>query len=199
MQAQWTKPNHCYFKAQHSSGKAFKSQLCSVDNNAELRITILKLWITHIITTTMAYVESKSQYLQINIMLHKSHSGISWPTLFIVVSHNVLIIWIWVLCKVPLNKISSIIRWESTTNKNRNPNVMVQSMAWSNQKSCLYSDETYLKKMWMRSMYLQYRRIGWAASVATSWKLKKSFGIWGGPAISLALCKPRTNKSITKP
>lgn len=45
-------------------------------------------------------------YSQIDIMLHQPHSCISWPTLLIVVTNNVFIVWVWMFCEVPLNQIS---------------------------------------------------------------------------------------------
>ena len=57
----------------------------------------------------------------------------------------------------------------------------------------------HLKNMCTLSMYLEYNLIGCCVSVWTSWKVKKSFGICGGPAISLALCNPSTRRSMTNP
>lgn len=36
--------------------------------------------------------------LQVDVMLHQSHASITWPTLLVVVTYNVLIVGIWMLC-----------------------------------------------------------------------------------------------------
>jgi hypothetical protein len=50
---------------------------------------------------------------KVDIMLHKSHTGISWPALLVVVSNNVLIVRIRVFSEVSLNEISGFIVVES--------------------------------------------------------------------------------------
>lgn len=62
--------------------------------------------------------EIEKTSLQIDIMLHEPHSRISWPALLIVVPYYVLIIGIWMLCKVSLYEITSFICWKSTSKKN---------------------------------------------------------------------------------
>lgn len=51
--------------------------------------------------------------LQIYIMLHQPHPGISRPALLVVVAHDVLVVGIWVLCQVSLNQVPSIVRRKS--------------------------------------------------------------------------------------
>ena len=51
------------------------------------------------------------------------------------------------------------------------------------------------KNMWIRSTYREYNRMGCEISVSTSWKHKKSLGIWGGPDISAARFKPKMRRS----
>lgn len=42
-------------------------------------------------------------YLQINVMFHKTHSRIARPTFFIIITHDIFIIRIWMLCQISLN------------------------------------------------------------------------------------------------
>ena len=61
------------------------------------------------------------------------------------------------------------------------------------------SSAVNLKNICIRSTYLEKSRIGCETSVSTSWKHKKSLGIWGGPAISADLFRPKIKRSMTKP
>lgn len=45
-------------------------------------------------------------------MLHQSHACITGPALLVVITHNVLIIGVWVLRKVPLDQISGLVSRE---------------------------------------------------------------------------------------
>jgi len=57
---------------------------------------------------TITKLLEMSLYSQIDIMLHQPHSCISWPTLLIVVTNNVFIVWVWMFCEVSLNQISCL-------------------------------------------------------------------------------------------
>lgn len=50
--------------------------------------------------------------LQVDVMFHQPHTGITWPTLLVVVTHNVLIVGVRVLREVPLNQISGLVSRE---------------------------------------------------------------------------------------
>lgn len=50
---------------------------------------------------------------QIDVMFHESHSGISWPALFVVVTHNVFIVGIGMLGQVPLDEITGLLGTEA--------------------------------------------------------------------------------------
>lgn len=47
--------------------------------------------------------------LQVDIMLHQSHTSVPGPTLLVVVTNNVFIVGIRMLSQVPLNQIPCII------------------------------------------------------------------------------------------
>ena len=49
---------------------------------------------------------------KVHIVLHKSHSGIPWPALLVVVAHYILVVWVWVLREVPLDKILGLLRFK---------------------------------------------------------------------------------------
>lgn len=51
---------------------------------------------------------------QVNIMLHQSHAGITGPALFVVVTHNVFIVRVWVLCEIPLYQVPGLISRKPT-------------------------------------------------------------------------------------
>lgn len=42
-------------------------------------------------------------YLQINVMFHETHSRVTRPTFFIIITHDIFIIRIWMLCQISLN------------------------------------------------------------------------------------------------
>lgn len=46
---------------------------------------------------------------QVDVMLHQSHAGIAGPALLVVITHNVLIVGVWMLRQVPLNQIPGLI------------------------------------------------------------------------------------------
>lgn len=54
--------------------------------------------------------------LQVDIMLHQSHAGITWPTLLVVVTNYVLVVGVWVLRQVPLNQIPGLVSREPDGN-----------------------------------------------------------------------------------
>jgi len=49
-------------------------------------------------------------------MFHESHSTIFWPAFFVIVTDNVLIVWIWILSKESLNQLSGLIRYKFKDN-----------------------------------------------------------------------------------
>lgn len=49
---------------------------------------------------------------QVDIVLHQSHAGITRPALLVVVTHDVLIVGVWVLRQIPLNEIPSLVSRE---------------------------------------------------------------------------------------
>mmetsp|Transcript_13888 Transcript_13888/g.19295 ORF Transcript_13888/g.19295 Transcript_13888/m.19295 type:complete len:371 (-) Transcript_13888:1044-2156(-) len=53
---------------------------------------------------------------KVDIVLHKSHTSISWPALLVVVPHNVFVVRVRVLCQVSLDKISGFIVVETVEN-----------------------------------------------------------------------------------
>jgi hypothetical protein len=59
-------------------------------------------------TKSITKLPETSFYSQIDIMLHQPHSCISWPTLLIVVTNNVFIVWVRMFREVPLNQISCL-------------------------------------------------------------------------------------------
>jgi len=36
-------------------------------------------------------------------VLHQTHSAVSWPTLLVVVTDNVFVVWIWIFCEESLD------------------------------------------------------------------------------------------------
>jgi hypothetical protein len=66
-------------------------------------------------------------------MHHESHSTIFRPTLLIVVTYYVLIIWIWILCQKPKNKLTGLVLGELV----QNVNVIDISHIYSNWMFCL--------------------------------------------------------------
>ena len=50
---------------------------------------------------------------QINIMLHKSHTSISWPALFVIIADNVLIIRIGMFGQISLYELFSLVSSKS--------------------------------------------------------------------------------------
>lgn len=47
--------------------------------------------------------------LQVDIMLHQSHAGVTWPTLLVVVTNYVFVVGVRVLRQVPLNQIPGLV------------------------------------------------------------------------------------------
>lgn len=50
---------------------------------------------------------------QVDIMLHETHAGISWPALLVVVPHNVLVVGVRVLGEVPLDEVFGLLSSEA--------------------------------------------------------------------------------------
>lgn len=50
--------------------------------------------------------------LQVDVMFHQPHAGVTWPALLVIVTHNVLIVGVRVLREVPLNQISGLVSRE---------------------------------------------------------------------------------------
>lgn len=46
---------------------------------------------------------------QIDVMFHQPHAGIPRPALFVVVAHDVFVVWIGVLREITLNQVSGIL------------------------------------------------------------------------------------------
>lgn len=69
---------------------------------------------------------------KINIVLHEPHASIPWPAFPVVVAHNVLIIWIRVLCQITLNQITCFIscKPEKKTIKDRCKKVSMLKKGW---------------------------------------------------------------------
>lgn len=51
-------------------------------------------------------------HLQVDVVFHQPHPGVTWPALLVVVAHNVLIVGVRVLREVPLNQISGLVSRE---------------------------------------------------------------------------------------
>lgn len=60
---------------------------------------------------------------QVDVMLHQSHACITGPALLVVITHNVLIVGVWVLSQVPLNQISGLISREPGREKKKKDNL----------------------------------------------------------------------------
>ena len=60
---------------------------------------------------------------KINVMLHEPHASIPGPAFPVVVAHNVLIIWIRVLCQITLNQITCFISCKPEKKKQLKTNV----------------------------------------------------------------------------
>ena len=50
---------------------------------------------------------------QVDIMLHETHAGISWPALLVVVPHNVLVVGVRVLSEVSLDEVFGLLSSEA--------------------------------------------------------------------------------------
>ena len=72
---------------------------------------------------TIFYVPEHSTP-KVDVMLHESHTSISWPAFPVVVSHYVFIIRIWMLCEVTLDQISSFISCKPLRNKDQFSNTV---------------------------------------------------------------------------
>lgn len=55
---------------------------------------------------------------KIDIMLHQSHSAVFRPAFFVIVTNNILVVWIRILGKESLNQLSGLIRYKSENNIN---------------------------------------------------------------------------------
>ncbi|KAH3880742.1 hypothetical protein DPMN_004664 [Dreissena polymorpha] len=49
---------------------------------------------------------------QVDIVFHEPHPGVPGPALLVVVSHDVLIVWVWVLSQVALDQVPGILSRE---------------------------------------------------------------------------------------
>lgn len=86
-------------------------------------------------------------------MLHQPHPGITRPALLIVVTHNVLVVGVRVLCQIPLNQVPGLISRESRATKTVTSLKCVKTNKQTSEKMSSYHlVQSYLKKMWMRSM-----------------------------------------------
>ena len=50
---------------------------------------------------------------QVDVMLHETHAGVTWPALAVVVPYDVLVVRVWVLRKVPLDEVLALVRTEA--------------------------------------------------------------------------------------
>ena len=92
-------------------------------------------------------------------MLHQSHAGITGPALLIVVTYDVLIVGVWVLCQIPLNQIPGLISREPGGENFINFFIflfflkLVLTLTHCRKESfIILLIQSHLKKMWMRSM-----------------------------------------------
>lgn len=46
---------------------------------------------------------------QVNIVLHQSHTGVTWPTLLVIVADNVLVVGVRMFCEVALDEVPSLL------------------------------------------------------------------------------------------
>lgn len=87
---------------------------------------------------------------QVDIVLHEAHACIPWPALLVVVTHNVLIVGVWVLSQVPLDE---VLRFLSSK-----PEHDVHL-----QRGCMVHNKDQASKLGHRSHTIQYvtGSIGW--------------------------------------
>lgn len=56
---------------------------------------------------------------QVDVMFHETHAGISRPALLVIVAHNVLVVWVRVLCEVALDQVPGLISRESEVEREK--------------------------------------------------------------------------------
>lgn len=86
-------------------------------------------------------------------MLHQSHASITGPALLVVVTHNVLIVRVWVLCEIPLYQVPGFISRKPRGPMGEGFHILILKINYARRSwSLLLVILSHLKKMWMRSM-----------------------------------------------
>lgn len=129
-------------------------------------------------------------------MLNQSHTAITWPTSLGIISNDVLVIWIFRYWLNHISKLGGHLKVAKHRWRGADVPGFADKNLWIRSRD---SSALNRKRMWILSTYRAYSLIGCRTSVDVSRYWRKLLGIFGGPAISLALCKPMMSRSNTKP